>query len=59
VDEDYLDFIPRSAGNAIGRQVKIADLRDNMDLSRIPEPTEKDLKRIEKYKHALAELQAG
>ena len=58
-NEDYLDFIARSAGNAIGRQVKMADLRDNIDLSRIPEPTEKDFKRIEKYKHALAELQAG
>jgi len=57
-NEDYWDFIARSAGNAIGRQVKMADLRDNMDLSRIPEPTEKDLTRIEKYKQAMAQLGA-
>ena len=58
-NEDYPDFISRSAGNAIGRRVKIADLRDNMDPSRIPEPTEKDLRRIEKYKQAMTQLEAG
>ena len=30
--------------------VKLADLADNMDMSRIKEPTEKDYKRLEKYK---------
>ena len=58
-NEDYPDFISRSAGNAIGRRVKIADLRDNMDLSRIPKPTEKDLRRIEKYRQAMTQLEAG
>jgi hypothetical protein len=58
-NEDYPDFISRSAGNAVGRRVKIADLRDNMDLSRIPEPTEKDLRRIGKYKQAMTQLEAG
>ena len=58
-NEDYPDFISRSAGNAIGRRVKIADLRDNMNLSRIPEPTEKDLRRIEKYRQAMTQLEAG
>ena len=57
-NEDYPDFISRSAGNAIGRRVKIADLRVNMDPSRIPEPTEKDLRRIEKYKQAMTQLEA-
>ena len=26
------------------------DLKNNMDLSRIPNPTEKDLARVERYK---------
>ena len=57
-NENYPDFISRSAGNAIGRRVKIADLCDNMNLSRILEPTEKDLRRIEKYKQAMTQLEA-
>jgi ABC-type methionine transport system ATPase subunit len=39
--------------NPIGRKVKIADLRDNLDVTRIPELGEKDLQRISKYKIAL------
>ncbi len=58
-NEDYSTFISRSADNVIGRRVKIADLRDNMDLSRIPQPTEKDHKRMEKYTKAMAQLNAG
>ena len=57
-NEDYSTFISRSADNVIGRRVKIADLRDNMDLSRIPQPTEKDHKRMEKYTNAMAQLNA-
>lgn len=33
--EDYQDFIKRVAKNPIARQVKIQDLRDNMDVSRL------------------------
>jgi hypothetical protein len=40
--EDYEAFIRRAALNPIAREVKLADLRDNSDLSRIAEPTEKD-----------------
>lgn len=38
--------------------VKMADLKHNMDISRIPNPTEKDFKRIQKYKKELAFLKA-
>ena len=31
---------------------KLADLRDNMDLFRIDNPTKKDYERIEKYREA-------
>jgi hypothetical protein len=51
-NENYDDFIDRVIKNRIARQVKIADLMDNMDLSRIPNPSEEDYKRVEKYRKA-------
>jgi len=51
--EDYQSFVRRAASNPLGRAVKLADLRDNMDLSRIANPTEKDLRRMERYRAAL------
>jgi hypothetical protein len=33
--------------------VKLADLEDNIDITRIPYPTSKDIERIEKYKKAI------
>lgn len=38
-------------------RVKLADLRDNLDESRIPEPTEADRRRWEKYRKALVDLE--
>ncbi len=54
--EDYMDFVSRAKRNPIGRVVKMADIRHNMDLSRITDVTEDDLKRIEKYRKALEYL---
>jgi (p)ppGpp synthase/HD superfamily hydrolase len=54
--EDYMDFVRRAATNPVGRAVKLADLRDNMDLSRIADPTERDVKRVDKYRAAVAIL---
>ena len=51
-DEDYFTYVRRAGKNPIARQVKLSDLRHNMDLSRLPVVTEKDLKRLEKYKKA-------
>lgn len=48
----YLDYIELVASDPIARQVKLADLIDNMDLERIPDPQEKDFARLEKYKIA-------
>ena len=56
-EDDYEAFIRRAALNPIAREVKLADLRDNSDLSRMAEPTEKDRTRIEKYERAIAYLQ--
>jgi len=55
-NEDYESFIERIAQNPLATKVKLADLEDNMDLSRIPEPSKKDYKRIEKYKRAKTRL---
>jgi len=51
--EAYEDFVRRAANNPIGRAVKLADLQDNCDLSRISKPSERDFERIEKYKRAI------
>ena len=56
-EDDYDAFIRRVAPNPLARQVKLADLRDNCDVSRIAQPTEKDWRRIEKYKRAIQYLE--
>ena len=50
--ESYKNFILRCKSNPISQEVKLADLKDNMDLSRIPNPTLYDFRRLEKYKKA-------
>ena len=55
-DEDYDEFIQRSLTNDIGRKVKIADLRENLDVTRIGELGKKDIERINKYKRAVKTL---
>ncbi|MBQ7102516.1 MAG: GTP pyrophosphokinase [Anaerotignum sp.] len=55
--EDYMDYIERICGNPLAVRVKYADLQDNMDLSRIPHPTEKDFFRLKKYKKAEARIE--
>jgi len=54
--ETYDEFIARAQANPIARQVKIADLEDNMNVKRIGEITPKDLERIEKYHRAWRAL---
>ena len=51
--EAYEEFLLRAAANPIGRRVKLADLRDNSDLSRITNPSVKDHRRIAKYARAI------
>ena len=55
-NEDYEEFVKRSLNNDIGRIVKIADLKENLDISRIGDLNEKDILRINKYKKALKVL---
>ena len=56
-DEDYFDFIQRSKANPIGRRVKIADLKDNMDITRLNELTDNDIERLKKYHQAYKMLE--
>ncbi|VVN91462.1 HD domain-containing protein [Pseudomonas fluorescens] len=54
--ESYEAFIERAALNPVGRVVKLADLEENSDLSRIEQPSWDDLERIEKYRRAIGIL---
>lgn len=47
--ETYDDFINRVIQNQLACHVKLADLSDNMNLGRIPHPSEEDYQRVEKY----------
>ncbi|MCD8394891.1 MAG: HD domain-containing protein [Bacteroidales bacterium] len=53
----YMTYVKGVKANPIARQVKMADLLHNLDASRLPHPTEKDLARWEKYRQALKLLQ--
>ena len=55
--ESYEDFVRRSEKNPIGKEVKLADLEDNMDIRRLNEITDKDVKRLKKYLKAWRYLQ--
>jgi (p)ppGpp synthase/HD superfamily hydrolase len=48
--ETYPGFVARAAKNPIARRVKLADLEDNMDVRRLKRMTERDRKRISKYR---------
>ena len=52
----YMDYVAKIKGNKIARTVKLADLKHNSDLSRLDTVDEKALKRIEKYRQAIALL---
>lgn len=54
--ESYSDFIERAAANDLARKVKIADIEDNMDLTRLSEVSEKTVERQVKYHKARQQL---
>ena len=57
----YFDYIQKIKSNELATKVKIADLKNNSDLSRIPAAaqSQKDFSRVEKYKQALHILRGG
>ena len=48
----YFDYVRELRNNPIAKAVKLADLEHNSNLARLDKVTEKDLKRVEKYKKA-------
>ena len=58
-NEDYDDFISRVLTNEIACKTKIGDLADNMDMTRIPNPTARDEERTKKYRKATERIMAA
>ena len=56
-DETYAQYIDRISKNDIARKVKIADLRDNLDVTRLPFIEDGDVYRLNKYLKALRKLE--
>ena len=54
--DHYLRFIERAKANEIGRQVKAADIKDNLDISRITDIFQRDVERLKRYKLAMNAL---
>jgi len=55
-NEDYDNFIDRVIQNPIAIKVKLNDLLDNMDITRLKELNEEDMKRLNKYLKAYWRL---
>ncbi|MBE6735160.1 MAG: HD domain-containing protein [Ruminococcaceae bacterium] len=53
---DYMDYVRGIKENPIAKAVKLADLTHNSDLTRLDVVDEKALRRVEKYKQAIALL---
>ena len=56
-DESYMEFVERSAANPIARKVKIADIEDNMDLTRLNSVDQSVLEKQETYHEAWLKLE--
>ncbi|HDR7760950.1 TPA: HD domain-containing protein [Bacillus cereus] len=49
----YFEYLSRVKENSLARTVKLADLKHNSDRSRLARITDKDLKRLKKYRKAI------
>lgn len=59
-EDNYEAFITRVLGASEGAiRVKLADLADNQNLDRLPNPTEKDRARLLRYQEATTRLTAA
>lgn len=57
-NEAYTDFIDRVSLNDLAVKVKIEDIKDNLDVTRLKHIVENDLQRIKKYHQALSILES-
>lgn len=55
-DETWSDYIDRVQAHPLARRVKISDLIDNSNLSRLPRVTLRDVERQARYNRALQKL---
>ena len=53
----YMDYVAQIKKNPIAREVKLADLKHNSDLTRLNEVAEKDLELLKKHKKAISLLE--
>lgn len=53
---DYMDYVKNLKNNPIAKKVKLADLYHNRDITRMENPTQKDIERKEKYHKAISIL---
>ncbi|MBO9689146.1 MAG: HD domain-containing protein [Mitsuaria chitosanitabida] len=57
--ETRLQAATRAKADPVAREVKLADNAENTDLSRLPNPTERDLARLDEYRAVRALLLDG
>ena len=50
--DEYFEYVKRIKQNKIAREVKLMDLKDNMNLKRLKDISKDDEKRLEKYQIA-------
>lgn len=53
-NETRAEALYRAKQHILGKPVKIADILENSNIKRIPNPTEKDYRRIENYQRDLS-----
>lgn len=53
----YMEYVAAIKSNPIARAVKLADLRHNSDLTRLDHADDSALKRVQKYRDAIALLE--
>lgn len=56
-DVDYMEYVEKISKNYDALRVKMEDLKDNSDITRLKGLREKDFQRMEKYARAYAFLQ--
>jgi (p)ppGpp synthase/HD superfamily hydrolase len=54
--EPYENYIDRLRFNPLAKKVKLADLKDNMNITRLSNLNEKDIERLKKYHLAWMKL---
>jgi len=56
--ETYEEFIRRSLTHPVARRVKLADIKDNLDIRRLVTLTDRDTERLRRYLAAWRVLSA-